>query len=86
MKKEAEPIKKLYECFPGKDSRQRLWKLITLHKGDDSLKPITVISPSTYLNLYLRQQFGKIGFANVRFMNLSRFAELIRSPDVVASG
>jgi hypothetical protein len=86
MKREPEPIKGLYECFPGKDSRKRLWKLITLHKEDDPLKPITVISPSTYLNLYLRHQFGKTGFANVRFMNLSRFAELIGSPDVVASG
>ena len=59
--------------------RGALWDLVRSLKGGDPLEPITVVSPSRYASLSLRQELGRQGFANVKFIELPMLAELLGS-------
>ena len=55
-----------------------LWRLVGEAKGDGGvLAPVTVVGPSQYANLSLRQELGRSGFVNVRFILLPMLAELL---------
>ena len=56
---------------------KRLWDLIDGEKKDDVLAPVTVVTPSRYAGLTLRQELGRTGFANVRFMPLTFVSEML---------
>ena len=59
------------------DSTRDLWRLITEEKREDILAPVTVVAPSRYAGLALRQELGRTGFANVRFMPPPVLSELL---------
>ena len=54
-----------------------LWNLIKEAQASDPLAPVTVVGPTRYANLALRQRLGRAGFVNVRFYVLSQLAELL---------
>ena len=56
---------------------RELRRLITEEKQGDVLAPVTVVTPSQYAGLSLRQELGRSGFANVRFMPVSFLSELL---------
>ena len=56
---------------------QELWRLIREEKRNDVLAPVTVIVPTRYAGLALRQELGRAGFANVRFMPAPVLSELL---------
>ena len=56
---------------------QELWRLIKEEQRDDVLAPVTVVTPTRYAGLALRQELGRIGFANVRFMPVAVLSELL---------
>lgn len=56
-----------------------LWRLVADAQRDDTLAPVTVIAPSQYAGLALRQELGRKGFASVRFIVLSMLSELLGS-------
>ncbi len=56
---------------------QALWRLVEREKAGDVLAPVTVIAPNQYANLSLRQELGRAGFGNVRFMVMPRLSELL---------
>ena len=68
------------------DQSARVWELIGRIQKGDRLSPVTVVGPSVYANLTLRHEFARYGFANVRFMALSRVAELLGAPQLAAGG
>ena len=56
--------------------KEALWGLVGDAKGDGGvLAPVTVVGPSQYANLSLRQELGRNGFVNVRFLVLGMLAE-----------
>ena len=58
--------------------KEALWRLVREAKRDGgALAPVTVVGPSQYANLSLRQELGRSGFANVRFILLPMLAELL---------
>ena len=58
--------------------KEALWRLIDEAKQDGGvLAPVTVVGPSQYANLSLRQELGRSGFANVRFILLPMLAEML---------
>ena len=59
------------------DLTKALWRLIENEQKDDVLAPVTVITPTRYAGLALRQELGRTGFANVRFMPLPVLSELL---------
>ena len=61
-----------------------LWSAIAAAKRGDALAPVTVVGPSMYANLSLRQELAARGFANVGFAILSQVAELLGAPRIVA--
>ena len=54
-----------------------LRQFIAAEQRDDVLAPVTVVTPSRYAGLALRQEFGRAGFANVRFMPAPVLSELL---------
>ena len=67
------------------EQARRLWDAIAALKRDDPLAPVTVVGPSVYANLSLRQDLSARGFANIRFVILARVAELLGAPRLVAA-
>ena len=58
--------------------KEALWRLVKQAKEDGGLlAPVTVVGPSQYANLSLRQELGRSGFVNVRFILLPMLAELL---------
>ena len=66
--------------------RELLWQLVREVKGDDPLAPVTVVGPSRYANLSLRQELGRNSFANVRFIVLPVLSELLGGASLGQSG
>ena len=66
--------------------RDALWGLVREAKRGDPLAPVTVVGPSSYANLSLRQELGADGFANVRFIVLPVLAELLGGAAMASSG
>ena len=66
--------------------REALWRLVRGVKGGDALAPVTVVGPSSYANLSLRQELGAGGFANVRFIVPPVLAELLGGAAMARSG
>ena len=55
-------------------------KFIGSLQQDDPLAPVTVVVPSWYAGFYLRQELGRSGIANVRFVTFYRLADLLGAP------
>ena len=67
--------------------REALWRLVREAKDDGGvLAPVTVVGPSQYANLSLRQELGRSGFANVRFILLPMLAELLGGASMARAG
>ena len=66
--------------------KEKLWQLVREAKGNDVLAPVTVIGPSRYANLSLRQELGRTGFANVRFIVLPVLAEMLGAAAMARAG
>ena len=56
---------------------EALWRLVREAKGEDALAPVTVVGPTRYANLSLRQELGRTGFVNVRFLVLPMLSEML---------
>ena len=59
------------------DLTQALWRLVDDEKRNDVLAPVTVVTPTRYTGLALRQDLGHAPFVNVRFMVMPMLAELL---------
>ena len=66
--------------------KQLLWHLVRSAKGSDVLAPVTVVGPTRYANLSLRQEFGRGGFVNVRFIVMPVLSELLGAADLAGEG
>ncbi len=66
--------------------RETLWELIGEAKGGDPLAPVTVVGPSSYVNLSLRQDLGRCNFANVRFIVMPVLSELLGGAALARTG
>ena len=66
--------------------REAVWRLVRDAKQGDPLAPVTVVGPSSYANLSLRQELGRGGFANVRFIVLPVLSELLGGAAMARSG
>ena len=64
-----------------------LWRLVREAKQDGGiLAPVTVVGPSQYANLSLRQELGRSGFVNVRFILFPMLAEILGGAAMAAAG
>ena len=66
--------------------KQLLWHLVRSAKGNDVLAPVTVVGPTRYANLSLRQEFGRGGFVNVRFIVMPVLSELLGAAALAGEG
>ena len=66
--------------------RDTLWEIIREAKDGDVLAPVTVIGPSRYTNLSLRQDLGQSGFINIRFNVLPALMEQLGAASLAAAG
>ena len=66
--------------------KQLLWHLVRSEKGSDVLAPVTVVGPTRYANLSLRQEFGRGGFVNVRFIVMPVLSELLGAAVLAGEG
>lgn len=66
--------------------REALWRLIREVQSDDIMAPVTVVAPSSYAGLSLRQDLGKSGFVNVRFIQMPVLAELMGGETLSGQG
>ena len=58
-------------------ARDALWDLVRSIQDGDPMAPVTVVAPTRYASLSLRHDLGLQGFANVKFMEMPRLAELL---------
>ena len=65
---------------------EELWRLVRQAKQDDVLAPVTVVSPTRYASLSLRQELGRSGFANVRFIEIPVISEMLGGPQLAREG
>ena len=65
---------------------EALWQLVKDAKHTDILAPVTVIGPTQYANLTLRQELGRAGFVNVRFIVMSHLSELLGAAELAREG
>ncbi len=56
---------------------RELWRLVAEEQQNDVLAPVTVVAPTRYASLSLRQELGAVRFANVRFMTAPVLSELL---------
>jgi RecB family exonuclease len=61
-----------------------LWSLVDEIKRDDLMAAVTVVSPSRYASLALRQDLGDQGFINVRFIQIPVLSELLGGATLAA--
>ena len=66
--------------------KQLLWHLVRSAKESDVLAPVTVVGPTRYANLSLRHEFGRGGFANVRFIVMPVLSELLGAAALAREG
>ena len=66
--------------------KQLLWHLVWSEKESDVLAPVTVVGPTRYANLSLRHEFGRSGFANVRFIVMPVLSELLGAAALAREG
>ena len=59
------------------DFTKALWRLVEDEQRHDPLAPVTVVAPTQYARLALRQELGAAGFANVRFIIFPVLSELL---------
>ena len=59
------------------NAREALWQLVRAIQRDDPMAPVTVVAPSRFASLSLRHDLGLRGFANVKFIEMPRLAELL---------
>ena len=76
----------LFTCSPSDGARATLWELVSEIKSGDLMAPVTVVSPSRYASLALRQELGDKGFINVRFIQMPVLAELLGGASLAARG
>jgi len=57
--------------------REALWQTVKEAKQVALMAPVTVVSPSRYASLSLRQELGQEGFVNVRFIQMPVLSELL---------
>ena len=65
---------------------EALWQLAKDAKRTDILAPVTVIGPTHYANLTLRQELGRTGFVNVRFIVMGHLSELLGAAELAREG
>jgi hypothetical protein len=71
----------------GPDARDALFEVVARLRAPDPLTPVTVVVPSPLAGVALRRAAGRrSGFANVRFTELARMAELLGAPQLAAAG
>ena len=58
-------------------ARETLWRLVRSIQDGDPMAPVTVVAPTRFASLSLRHDLGLQGFANVKFMEMPRLAELL---------
>ena len=75
---------RLFTGTPSDGARATLWDLVNEIKRDDLMAPVTVVSPSRYASLALRQELGDNGFINVRFIQMPVLAELLGGASLAA--
>ena len=66
--------------------KQVLWGKVREAQRDDPMFPVTIVSPSRYASLSLRQELGREGFVNVRFLQLPVLSELLGGAALAAEG
>lgn len=59
------------------DFTKALWRLVEDEQRHDPLAPVTVVAPTRYASLAIRQELGAKGFANVRFITFPVLSELL---------
>ena len=67
-------------AVPITESLCRLRGVISSVQHSEPYRAVTVVSPSSFALRSLRHELGDKGLFNVRFMPLSRIAELIAAP------
>ena len=65
---------------------EALWQMVKDTKRTDILAPVTVIGPTQYANLTLRQKLGRTGFVNVRFIVMGHLSELLGAAELAREG
>lgn len=58
-------------------AREALWGLVRGIQDGAPMAPVTVVAPSRFASLSLRHDLGLRGFANVKFVETPRLAELL---------